>query len=147
MGTVNETQKKTVNFPSPIIMMIGTLVLVLGVLLLVKTSLKHQTLLYSRQAFILDTRGLTPVRIHEISMDDNYQQRGSELWYLGKDKFEFHAPPTIRLILIKNSQHQNQGKMGSVSIAPHYVKYVFKLPFKPPITVVTNGGTFQFRIP
>jgi hypothetical protein len=95
----------------------------------------------------LDTRGLTPARIHEISMDDNYQQRGSELWYLGNNLFEFHAPPTIRLILIKNSQHQNQGKMKNISIAPHYVKYVFSLPFRPPIIVVTNGGTFQFRLP
>lgn len=132
---------------SPILLMIGALVLVLGVLFFVRISLKHQNLLYSRQAFILDTRGLTPARIHEISMDDNYQQRGSELWYLGDNLFEFHAPPTIRLILIKNSQHQNQGKMKDVSISPHYVKYVFSLPFKPPIIVVTNGGTFEFRIP
>ena len=141
-----KTSKRPI-LSSPILLMIGALVLVLGVLFFVRISLKHQNLLYSRQAFILDTRGLTPARIHEISMDDNYQQRGSELWYLGDNLFEFHAPPTIRLILIKNSQHQNQGKMKDVSIAPHYVKYVFSLPFKPPIIVVTNGGTFEFRIP
>lgn len=128
-------------------LMVGTLILVVGVLLLVRHFLSHETLLYSRQAFILDTRGLTPAKIHEISFDDNYQQRGSELWYLGNNLFEFHAPPTIRLILIKNSVHQNQGKMKKVTIAPHYVKYLFSLPFKPPITVVTNGGTFQFRLP
>jgi len=144
---VDESISKKPRIPVSIIVMLGTLVLVLGVLFIVRTSLKHQTLLYSRQAFILDTRKLSPARIHEISMDDNYQQRGSELWYIGHDRFEFHAPPTIRLILIKNSLHQNQGKMESVSIAPHYVKYVFSLPFKPPIIVVTNGGTFQFRVP
>ena len=126
-------------------MMIGTLILVLGVLMLVRNTLSHQTLLYSRQAYILDTRGLSPSRVHEISVDDNYQQRGSELWYLGHDHFEYHSPPTIRIILIKNALHQNQGKMDHVSIAPHYVRYEFSIPFKPPITVVTNGGTFQFR--
>ena len=123
----------------------GTLVIVLGVLIFVRHYLSNDTLLYSRQAFILDTRGLSPAKVHEISFDDNYQQRGSELWYLGHNLFEFHAPPTIRLILIKNSAHQNQGKMDHVIIAPHYVKYLFSLPFKPPITVVTNGGTFLFR--
>lgn len=144
---MNDSLKKNLPVPFPVVIMLGTLVLVLGVLLIVKSSLSHQTLLYSRQAFILDTRGLTPARIHEISVDDNYQQRGSELWYMGHGRFEYHSPPTIRLILIKNMLHQNQGKMENVSIAPHYVKYIFSLPFKPPITVVTNGGTFQFRLP
>ncbi len=134
--------------PLPLIygLAIGTLIIVLGVLLIVRHVLSKETLLYSRQAYILDTRGLSPAKIHEISVDDNYQQRGCELWYLGNNRFEFHAPPTIRLILIKNGMHQNQGKMEKVSIAPHYVKYRFSLPFKPPITVVTNGGTFQFQL-
>ncbi len=136
-----------VRISTPLALSIGTLILVLGVLLFVRHSISNQNLLYSRQAFILDTRGLSPAKIHEISVDDNYQLRASELWYLGKDMFEFHAPPTIRLILIKNSAHENQGKMQSVTIAPHYVRYRFSLPFKPPITVVTNGGTFLFRIP
>ena len=135
-----------VRISTPLALSIGTLILVLGVLLFVRHSISNQNLLYSRQAFILDTRGLSPAKIHEISVDDNYQLRASELWYLGKDMFEFHAPPTIRLILIKNSAHENQGKMQSVTIAPHYVRYRFNLPFKPPITVVTNGGTFLFRI-
>ena len=143
----NVSQNKSNPFSLLYILIIGTLVVVVGVLLLVRKYLSHDTLLYSRQAFILDTRGLTPAKIHEISFDDNYQQRGSELWYPGHNLFEFHAPPTIRLILIKNSVHQNQGKMKKVTIEPHYVRYLFSLPFKPPITVVTNGGTFLFRIP
>jgi hypothetical protein len=138
---------KPVRTSTPLFLAIGTLILVLGVLLLVRHSLSKQNLIYSRQAFILDTRGLSPAQIHETSVDDNYQQRGSELWYLGNNLFEYHAPPTIRLILIKNSAHENQGKMTSVTIAPHYVRYRFSLPFKPPITVVTNGGTFLFRLP
>ena len=141
------TSESKVKITTPILLSIGTLILVLGVLLLVRHSLTNQTLLYSRQAFILDARGLSPAKIHETSVDDNYQLRGSELWYLGKNVFEFHAPPTIRLILIKNNAHENQGKMQSVTIAPHYVRYRFVLPFKPPITVVTNGGTFLFRLP
>ena len=140
-----ETPQSSKSFSLIYFLIGGTLVTVLGVLIFVRHYLSHDTLLYSRQAFILDTRGLTPAKIHETSFDDNYQQRGSELWYLGHNVFEYHAPPTIRLILFKNSAHQNQGKMTSVTIAPHYVKYVFSLPFKPPITVVTNGGTFQFR--
>ena len=139
--------EQKVKITTPLLLSIGTLILVLGVLLIVRHSLTNQNLLYSRQAFILDARGLSPAKIHEISVDDNYQLRGSELWYLGKNIFEFHAPPTIRLILIKNSAHENQGKMESVTIAPHYVRYRFFLPFKPPITVVTNGGTFLFRLP
>ena len=139
--------EQKVKITTPLLLSIGTLILVLGVLLIVRHSLTNQNLLYSRQAFILDARGLSPAKIHEISVDDNYQLRGSELWYLGKNVFEFHAPPTIRLILIKNNAHENQGKMESVTIAPHYVRYRFALPFKPPITVVTNGGTFLFRLP
>lgn len=144
MSTQNELK---VRISTPLALSIGTLILVLGVLLLVRHSLSNQNLLYSRQAFILDTRGLSPAQIHETAVDDNYQLRGSELWYLGNNIFEFHAPPTIRLILIKNNVHENQGKMQSVTIAPHYVRYRFTLSFKPPITVVTNGGTFLFRTP
>lgn len=114
-------------------------------LVLVKKSLNSQTLLYSREAYILDAKGLTPGQIKEKSVEEEYQLRNSELLYRGSDLFEFHAPPTIRLILIKNSIHENQGKMDSVKLLPHYVRYRFHLKNVPPITVVTNGGTFIFK--
>ncbi len=122
-----------------------TLLFVLIALLLVHHSLKTQTLLYQREAYILDAEGLTPGQIKEKSVEEEYRLRNTELLYLGKDTFEFHAPPTIRLILIKNSLHQNQGKMQTVDVRPHFVRYRFNLGNKPPITVVTNGGTFVFK--
>lgn len=114
-------------------------------LVLVKRSLNSQNLLYSREAYILDAKGLTPGQIKEKAVEEEYRLRNSELLYRGKDLFEFHAPPTIRLILIKNSAHDNQGKMDSVKVLPHYVRYQFHLKNVPPITVVTNGGTFIFK--
>uniref|UniRef100_A0A7C3QZC4 Uncharacterized protein n=1 Tax=Leptospirillum ferriphilum TaxID=178606 RepID=A0A7C3QZC4_9BACT len=114
-------------------------------LVLVKRSLTSQNLLYSREAYILNAKGLTPGQIKEKAVEEEYRLRNSELLYRGKDQFEFHAPPTIRLILIKNSAHDNQGKMDSVKVLPHYVRYQFHLKNVPPITVVTNGGTFIFK--
>lgn len=122
-----------------------TLIGILLALLIVRSSLKSQTLLYSRQAYILDAEGLTPAKIKEKSVEEEYRLRNSELLYQGKNLFELHAPPTIRLILIKNSKHENQGKMDSIKVLPHYVRYRFHLENSPPITVVTNGGTFVFK--
>ena len=114
-------------------------------LVLVRKSLNSQNLLYSREAYILEAKGLTPAQIKEKTVEEEYRLRNSELLYLGKGLFEFHAPPTIRLILIKNTVHENQGKMDSVEVLPHYVRYRFHLKNAPPITVVTNGGTFIFK--
>jgi Na+-transporting NADH:ubiquinone oxidoreductase subunit NqrC len=114
-------------------------------LVLVRKSLNSQNLLYSREAYILNAKGLTPAQIKEKTVEEEYRLRNSELLYLGKGLFEFHAPPTIRLILIKNALHENQGKMDSVEVLPHYVRYRFRLKNAPPITVVTNGGTFIFK--
>ncbi|MHB1606740.1 MAG: hypothetical protein ACYCTV_10195 [Leptospirales bacterium] len=122
-----------------------TLLGILVTLLNVRSSLKSQNLLYSRQAYIMDAEGLTPAQIKEKSVEEEYRLRNSELLYRGKNLFELHAPPTIRLILIKNSKHENQGKMDSVKVLPHYVRYRFHLENSPPITVVTNGGTFVFQ--
>lgn len=122
-----------------------TLFGVLVALLIVRSSLKSQTLLYSREAYILDAKGLTPAQVKEKSVEEEYRLRNSELLYRGHGEFELHAPPTIRLILIKNSRHENQGKMDSVNVLPHYVRYRFHLGNIPPITVVTNGGTFVFK--
>jgi hypothetical protein len=122
-----------------------TLLFVLIALLLVHHSLRTQTLLYQREAYILNAEGLTPGQIKEKSVEEEYRLRNTELLYLGNNGFEFHAPPTIRLILIKNALRQNQGKMESVEVRPHFVRYRFRLEYKPPITVVTNGGTFVFK--
>ncbi|MHB1286962.1 MAG: hypothetical protein ACYCYP_10480 [Leptospirales bacterium] len=122
-----------------------TLLGVIVALLIVRSSLKYQTLLFSREAYILNAKGLTSAQVKEKSVEEEYRLRNSELLYMGKGEFELHAPPTIRLILIKNSAHENQGKMDSVKVLPHYVQYRFHLRDVPPITVVTNGGTFVFK--
>ncbi len=114
-------------------------------LVLVRKSLNSQNLLYSREAYILDAKGLTPGQIKEKTVEEEYRLRNSELLYRGNGLFELHAPPTIRLILIKNASHENQGKMDSIKVLPHYVRYRFHLRNAPPITVVTNGGTFIFK--
>jgi len=123
-----------------------TVSLVLVALLLVRHSLHSHRLLYAREAQILDARGLSPSKIKENSIQEQFRTRSTELWYLGHGHFEYHAPPTIRLILIKNANHQNQGKMDKVEVLPHYVRYSFSLPLASPITVVTNGGTFVFKL-
>ncbi len=122
-----------------------TLLGVIVALLIVRSSLKSQTLLFSREAYILNAKGLTSSQVKEKSVEEEYRLRNSELLYMGKGEFELHSPPTIRLILIKNSAHENQGKMDSVKVLPHYVRYRFHLRNTPPITVVTNGGTFVFK--
>lgn len=123
-----------------------TVTLVLVALLVVRHSLHSHRLLYDREAQILDARGLSPAKIKEFSVQEQYRSRSTQLWYLGSGHFEYHAPPTIRLILIKNANHQNQGRMDKVEVLPHYVRYAFSLPPVSPITVVTNGGTFVFKL-
>lgn len=123
-----------------------TVMLVLVALLIVRHSLHTHRLLYNREAQILDARGLSQSKIKELSIQEQYRIRSTQLWYFGKNHFEYHAPPTIRLILIKNAKHQNQGKMDKIDVLPHYVRYAFSLPLSSPITVVTNGGTFIFKL-